>query len=276
MSEKFDEETGDRVALYKRMQSPPILNYRGQIDRIVGKKSVTALDLELPRLGAAPIVVTEKVDIVVGFQGAGHNQDFQFEDGVIPSRLILRYLRKHVLALEPRNKERSLKRFGTRTVAIDSQSARLLEGFVKRVEEAASGNKVFGEICIWGSNSGGRDALDFAHKLSRRGIPISFVGILDAAFFPSETGDRPTSLNDPASQKPPLFRLFHGVQARIRRNHFQTIGNSVKLVKRDLFSGKLTLQWTSGSRGRRSTVTSSVSSLASSARASIAATRTPD
>lgn len=45
----FDRSTGDRVALYKTRQTPPILNFAKQIDRIVGKKTVAALDLELPR-----------------------------------------------------------------------------------------------------------------------------------------------------------------------------------------------------------------------------------
>src|SRR5687768_1826486 len=44
----FDAATGDRVALYKKRQAPPILNHAKQIDRIVGKKTVAALDLELP------------------------------------------------------------------------------------------------------------------------------------------------------------------------------------------------------------------------------------
>lgn len=45
---RFTKETGDIVALYKTKHSPPILNYKGQIDRIVGKKTVVALDRELP------------------------------------------------------------------------------------------------------------------------------------------------------------------------------------------------------------------------------------
>ncbi|MFN7923928.1 MAG: hypothetical protein U0Q16_27755 [Bryobacteraceae bacterium] len=47
-NDSFDRDTGDRVALYKLRHAPPILNYQGKIDRIVGKKTVAALDLELP------------------------------------------------------------------------------------------------------------------------------------------------------------------------------------------------------------------------------------
>jgi hypothetical protein len=47
----FGRETGDLVALYKTRQKPPILNFEGKIDRIVGKKTVVALDKELPKRG---------------------------------------------------------------------------------------------------------------------------------------------------------------------------------------------------------------------------------
>jgi Papain-like cysteine protease AvrRpt2 len=51
----FGRETGDLVALYKTRHTPPILNYAGKIDRIVGMKTVAALDKELPpRGGGAP------------------------------------------------------------------------------------------------------------------------------------------------------------------------------------------------------------------------------
>src|SRR5262245_30064904 len=43
LTDLFNSETGDGVALYKSRQVPSILNYAGQIDRIVGKKTVVAL-----------------------------------------------------------------------------------------------------------------------------------------------------------------------------------------------------------------------------------------
>jgi hypothetical protein len=60
VNDLFGRETGDLVALYKTRQTPPILNFAGKIDRIVGKKTVVALDKELPRRGgvtppAAPL-----------------------------------------------------------------------------------------------------------------------------------------------------------------------------------------------------------------------------
>ncbi|NVN93080.1 MAG: hypothetical protein HXX11_21135 [Desulfuromonadales bacterium] len=54
INDQFGKETGDLVALYKTRQVPPILNYAGKIDRIVGKKTVVALDKELPSRKVAP------------------------------------------------------------------------------------------------------------------------------------------------------------------------------------------------------------------------------
>ncbi len=51
VNDLFGRETGDLVALYKVKHRPKILNYEGKIDRIVGKKTVAALDRELPPKG---------------------------------------------------------------------------------------------------------------------------------------------------------------------------------------------------------------------------------
>jgi hypothetical protein len=44
----FDQETADMVMTYKELHKPRILNYKGEIDAIVGKKTITFLDDELP------------------------------------------------------------------------------------------------------------------------------------------------------------------------------------------------------------------------------------
>ena len=44
----FDQETADLVTTFKELHRPRILNFRGQIDAIVGKQTITALDDELP------------------------------------------------------------------------------------------------------------------------------------------------------------------------------------------------------------------------------------
>lgn len=44
----FDQETADLVMTFKELHKPPILNFVRQIDAIVGKKTIAALDDELP------------------------------------------------------------------------------------------------------------------------------------------------------------------------------------------------------------------------------------
>jgi hypothetical protein len=44
----YDEETADLVTTFKELHRPPILNFAHQIDAIVGKKTIAALDDELP------------------------------------------------------------------------------------------------------------------------------------------------------------------------------------------------------------------------------------
>ncbi len=50
----YDEETADLVTTFKELHKPPILNFQGKIDNIVGKKTITFLDDELPFQPALP------------------------------------------------------------------------------------------------------------------------------------------------------------------------------------------------------------------------------
>jgi hypothetical protein len=44
----YDQETADLVTTFKELHRPPILNFAHKIDAIVGKKTIAALDDELP------------------------------------------------------------------------------------------------------------------------------------------------------------------------------------------------------------------------------------
>ena len=44
----YDQETADLVMTFKELSKPRILNFRGEIDAVVGRKTITALDDELP------------------------------------------------------------------------------------------------------------------------------------------------------------------------------------------------------------------------------------
>jgi hypothetical protein len=47
-NDSYDQETADMVMTFKELHKPRILNFRGEIDAVVGKKTITALDDELP------------------------------------------------------------------------------------------------------------------------------------------------------------------------------------------------------------------------------------
>lgn len=47
-NDEFDQATADLVTTFKELHRPPILNFAHKIDAIVGKKTIAALDDELP------------------------------------------------------------------------------------------------------------------------------------------------------------------------------------------------------------------------------------
>lgn len=215
----FDKATGDRVALYKRMQVPPILNFENKIDRIVGKKTVVALDKELPKLDEKP-EVAQIADIVVRYQGAGDDRELT-ADEVLPEKLLITYLRKHLV-----KQDRVLHRFGNNTNFIGQDAAGMIARHVAKIEKLLEG-KDSGKLCLWGSSSGGRNILDLALALTRRGLPLAYVGVLDAAFFPNDTSDVPTLTTKPT----PRFRMYASVRPDRSLNVFQTTGNRKKITK---------------------------------------------
>ncbi len=211
----FGSETGDLVALYKRKQNPPILNFRGQIDRIVGKKTVVALDKELPPRRNPVIVFDPKVDLIVKFAGTLGAVRPLLDSEVFPEGMLDRYRSK------PR---RSLVRLGQTTTTIRFASINLIAQHVRLIKAALDG-KILGSVFIYGSSSGGRNALDLATALTNEGIKIDYVGILDAAFFPNETRDSPKKgsfSDDPINI--PTFNV-PAINARVKENFFQTLGN---------------------------------------------------
>jgi hypothetical protein len=215
----FDKATGDRVALYKTRHEPPILNFQKKIDRVVGKQTVRALDLELPPLDEKPPVL-QVVDIVVHYRGAANELPL-FPGDVLPETLLIPYLQKHLVSAD-----RVLHRFGQNTRKIREESAGMIASDVQKITNLVNG-KDAGKICISGSSSGGRNALDLALAVTRRGLPLAYVGILDAAFFPNETRDVPTITTKPV----PHFRMYASIQSDRHDNFFQTVGNHKKITR---------------------------------------------
>ena len=187
----------------------------------------------------------QTVDIIINFigvEGPG-NQKITLEDDVIPFRLFMPYMMKYVIVVDPSNSPRSLVRFGYRTSTIGDLSNTMIAECEKTLRESADGNNL-GQVCIFGSSSGGRNALFLARRLSLAGYDLSYVGVLDAAFFPNETSDRPVSYWGKSEQKPPTFRMEHSVKAAKKENYYQTVGN-----KTGFNASKFEYQWTSDMAG---------------------------
>jgi hypothetical protein len=228
----YDQTTADAVTTYKELHTPKILNFKGEIDNIVGKKTVDALDKELPRLGATPIeppaAPREIADIIVRYIGTRPevgNVRINNPQEILDDEAIETYLRNH-------RKDRTLFRIGFRTVSIEADAAFIISEHVRRVKELSEDFDI-GKIFIFGSSSGGRNALSLAARLNEKlpQFPISYIGVADPAFFPSDTSDRPSKNEDPPNVVP-NFAQFSGLKAEKKENFFQTNGNHTRRENR--------------------------------------------
>jgi hypothetical protein len=238
--------TAAAVADFKRDQQPPILNAAGQIDNIVGVKTTAALDsgmLAKERGGGRGLlgfkIGIDIADIVVRFEGAAAPSTMPADDVFSPA-LVPPYKRMPVadnqlkLGLFGRvlvrpDTGRFLLRAGRSTATIgDASRPVFVEVASDLVTTMVGLNLAPGNIFIFGSSSGGRNAIDFAAHLSGLGFEPHFVAAIDAAFFQTDTPSRPADSDD--AKRPatvPSFSVNAGSTPK-RLNFFQTIGNHVK------------------------------------------------
>lgn len=242
----YGADTAAAVAAFKRKRQ--ILNVQGRIDDIVGKKTIAALDAEMlalergsggggSRLGLNFIFDDQPIaDVVVKFQGAFSEGDLE-PDNVLTGRRISVYTTlpgqafgKAVL-VNPLN-GRMLIRVGrtTRTIGTASDPMFALVT-VRFLAILRSMGFQLGRVFIHGSSSGGRNAIDFAARLSAQKITPHFVAAVDAAFFQADTPSRPESFFGNRPDTIPKFNLSAGGTPN-RHNFFQTLGNHSKLSLR--------------------------------------------
>jgi hypothetical protein len=220
----YDQTTADFVETYKRQQTPPLLNFQGQIDNIVGKRTVDALDKELPSADIAPLIPS--VDIIIKFQGALQSTATTLTPNeVFPDLLLGTYNQNRVN--EP-IRTRKLIRIGqtTNTIPPDQISTDLIASYVAQIKQELTNNNQ-GKIFIYGSSSGGRNALDLAQSLTAQDIPIALIATQDAAWFPQDalnsTGG--SIISAPPNIPIPQFRTPGTISAEKIIDYFQTIGN---------------------------------------------------
>ena len=203
-------------------------NIDGVVDRGMNTiKKLNELADEKPDVGLV-------ADIIIRFQGADNEDPLSPED-VLPRARIVSYqsmdnpfgdaILKHPLD------GRALIRVGRRTKTIGSQSAGVfgsvrtdLDGMLESEKIKATPGKVY----VYGSSSGGRNAIDFAQQLTASGsrFRIHFVASIDAPFFDPDTEVKPkTEGRDPGAV--PLFKV-KSPTAALKHNYFQTLGNHAK------------------------------------------------
>jgi hypothetical protein len=162
--------------------------------------------------------VAQAVDAIVKFQGTlGVPADLT-PAAVFPDALLAFYLTKP---------NRTLARIGQTTVTIRDESAQLIADYVARIKQLTAEGR--GEVFIYGSSSGGRNAVDLAVGLTREGIRVRYVAALDAAWFPDESLTQPDNfVGEPTVL--PLFRVSEPVTATVAESYFQIVGNHSELT----------------------------------------------
>ena len=168
----FGKETTRVVLAFKSKKKPPILNYLGKIDPIIGKLTIRALDEELPAVQVKTLAKT--VDFVVAFIPAGH-RGIPFE--TYPSFISGRAVSAAANARQDRRVEVLV--FGAVMPAA---------GDVLRAIPAKLGGDVLGRSFLYGISAGGKVVIQAARSLPQ--FP-ALVGVSDGAFAHADCDNLP-------------------------------------------------------------------------------------
>ena len=196
-------------------------------DGIVGRETIGKLELPDGGLKPKPPTDKTKVDVIVRYQGVGRGREgaMEFPGDVFPDKLLETYRKKT---------GRQLFRIGHRTTTIRAESRALILGHAATIKAMfADKDKEPGKVFVYGSSSGGRNAIDLGVTLSVQGIPLAMVADMDAAWFADEAVNRPDRLTDPVTPVP-LFQAEAPVRADEKRSYFQTLGNHAQPGSRGL------------------------------------------
>jgi hypothetical protein len=143
---------------------------------------------------------------------------------------------------------RSLVKIGRGSRVIRGEARGLIMEVLTKIKTAMNlPDTERGIICVYGSSAGGRNAIELAVELNRENLPLVYVGVEDAAFFPNETRTVPdVTLIDNKPKNVPSFEapVVPSVRAATKLNFFQTFGNHSK--ERTIGGNFRDPIWTSG------------------------------
>jgi hypothetical protein len=225
----FGQEVLEAVLAFQKLAFP---GHPEEWDGRVGKKVLEKMVENLPKRGALPLDDPPSpkrrviADIIVKYRGVSKdvgNQKITDEQELLPDSMIQRYLRN-----QP--PYRILKRMGFLTASTwpVPWASEIFSETALEIRRIALVPMDIGKIFVYGSSSGGRNALELAKTLS--GVfSFEYLGVADPAFFPKDTTDRPTRWSDPPDVVP-TFRMYAGLasRVRVRQNYFQTDGNHTR------------------------------------------------
>lgn len=233
LSESLDtytDEVAKRVALFKTKKN--ILNFRNQIDDIVGIKTVAALDKELP-VELDPVDVESSfMDVIVQFEGSNIARPLS-EEEVIPSSLLSLYMTKKIAT-----KTRKLLRLGFKTNGFGADTQVIRTVLQEKIQQALGDEFSPGHVFVFGSSSGGRNAMEFSNEFAANTGAVRYLAVADAAFFPQDTQEVPDLVPTPTNI--PIFKVAFSAQER--KNFFQIAGNrssKIALTNRKIFVSEM-------------------------------------
>jgi hypothetical protein len=185
---------------------------------------------ELAQTGpATPVVQRVKADIVVHFRGSSSVRPLEPHEVLPIDELASLYKRMpdHPFGNRIRLHQytgRALLRVGRTTCTIGAASTSVFHDVTRELLNfLVSMNMEPSRIYIYGSSSGGRNAIDFSARLASFGFAPHFLAPVDAAFFQTETSSRPNAVAD-QPETIPKFAVIDGAP-RFRHNFFQSLGN---------------------------------------------------
>jgi hypothetical protein len=227
----FDSETAKLVVIFKTEEN--ILNAQGRIDAIVGKKTVLALDKELPAApdgppggGDQPSGTVKFRDAIVVISAIGHRAE------ISTTFQLSQFVKSKVVTPEYSKKtDRALTVFPlfAQTVAQNPAAVTTAVGDLLSLEDSDEGTQL-GKVMMYGISLGGKQITKAAQSASAGGASLDYVGISDGAFFDNETTNSPLGLPRFPLNIPEIDPAFALFSAGRKLNVFQIKGNSSKLV----------------------------------------------
>ena len=138
----------------------------------------------------------------------------------MPSSLLTTYIARKIVP-----KTRKLLRLGFKTNGFGPATQAVRTIVQEKIQQELGDDFSLGHVFVFGSSSGGRNAIEFSSEFARIGT-VRYLAVADAAFFPQDTQEIPDRVPNPSNS--PIFTA--DLSAKERRNFFQTAGNQSKKV----------------------------------------------